>query len=1423
MAQKILGIDLGSSSIGMALRNPNINDNLVEQLEYYSVDIFKAGVGMNKSGEYSLAAERTKNRQTRRLYETRRRRLWATLDLLIKEGYCPMKMDSLTKWKTYNKSKGLFRKYPIDDIDFDKWIKLDFDGDGKPDYSSPYQLREELMQRQFDFSITQERYKLGRALYHIAQRRGFKSSKGETIKEQEDTDSQPSEDLVNSMKKSEEKLSKELISFMDENNLETIGCAYALLERKGVRIRNSVYTPVRDLYRDEIIKIFDFQEGLSTNSELYHHIMSTKKGEGTIFYKKPLRSQKGTVGNCTLEKNKRRCPVSHPSYEYFRALTLLNNIMYRTDVNSEWVTLSIDQKKAIYDNVFIGKVRRDFQFKDIREKLERLIGFPLVYSRNEDKTINYKDSQNVSGCPVTTRLIRLLGEDWENVKIEGNKLRQSKSGKIEHAVTYTALDLWNICYNTDDPEDVTEFAHNRLDWDEEKTKLLLRLWSSLQQGYAMLSLKAINNINFMLTRGLKYSDAVLLAKTPEIIGTDKVKISDLINDYEIIKENNNRNKTIIVITNYLIANYKSLDYREKFAEKNFDYILDNEDFNDIHNAALSILGKNEWGLINDVERNEIIDGVTKKYQHFFADQNRDFVKTNRLVDDLKEYLLSNYDVSEKQLDKLYHPSLINSGGDDLRLGSPNIGSIRNPVVMRALNVLRRKINKMLDSGIISSDDTRIVVETTRSINDANMRWAIEQYQKERETERKTIEAILREYYPTQDINATDINKASYIIEQKGIDNYKPGRNFALNVSKYKLWLEQGCCCMYTGKQISLANLLNGDECDVEHTIPRSISFDNSDANLTVCDSFFNRSIKRNQLPTQLPNYEKDVEIGGKTYSAIKPRLEKWEEKVEKLTDMVNFWKSRSRNAQDKTRKDQCIRQRHLWQMQLDYWKQKLYAFTCTEVKEGFRRSQLVDTGIITKYATLYLKSVFSNVEVQKGRNTAIYRKMLGIQSLDEKKDRKMHSHHAIDAAVLTCIPVVAKRERMLKLFYEIQEAKQFGHDWSTLEHQLQEEIKDCGFGKTPEAIIEVINKNLIVNHRSYDQSLRRNRKRLKINNKKVYTKDDNGNKKELWSDGDSISGRLHKESFYGAIKLPVGDESSNDYVPKVENGHFVYDNSEKDYVIVMRLEIRDKEKFSKISDFDKVIDPSIRKQLIKIVEQRMKQGMSFVEAVNKDIYLLDKNDNEIKEDKNGHKLCPLRHVRCRVKAGRGYMSYSTSISIRHHVNKSEKQLININDRTHKEFLYAQNDDDGNYALLIYEGLIRGKNKRTSRIVNLFELSLLSRDFKGKFFSFYDIPSYNVMNKNGVEYKLKQIIKTNMRVLLLDNEVDAQSIVMQNDLLSKRLYRVKKFNSSGVFLINHLLASTDDKDAKIMTVNNINCLVEGIDFEIDELGYIHFKK
>jgi CRISPR-associated endonuclease Csn1 len=99
-------------------------------------------------------------------------------------------------------------------------------------------------------------------------------------------------------------------------------------------------------------------------------------------------------------------------------------------------------------------------------------------------------------------------------------------------------------------------------------------------------------------------------------------------------------------------------------------------------------------------------------------------------------------------------------------------------------------------------------------------------------------------------------------------------------------------------------------------------------------------------------------------------------------------------------------------MELDYWRNKLDRFTITEITSGFKNSQKVDTQLISKYALHYLKTYFDKVDVQKGSITAEFRKIYQLQIADEKKDRSKHSHHAKDAAVLTLIPVAAKRDEI---------------------------------------------------------------------------------------------------------------------------------------------------------------------------------------------------------------------------------------------------------------------------------------------------------------------------------------------------------------------------------------------------------------------------
>src|SRR5690606_33791110 len=147
----------------------------------------------------------------------------------------------------------------------------------------------------------------------------------------------------------------------------------------------------------------------------------------------------------------------------------------------------------------------------------------------------------------------------------------------------------------------------------------------------------------------------------------------------------------------------------------------------------------------------------------------------------------------------------------------------------------------------------------------------------------------------------------------------------------------------------------------------------------------------------------------------------WAEKVKRIKQQIDFWKTKSKKAATKRWKDDAIRQRHLWQMELDYWQNKLNRFTIDEITSGFKNSQKVDTQLISKYAFHYLKTYFEKVDVQKASITAEFRKIYQLQPADEKKYRSKHSHHAKDAAVLTLVPEAAKRDVILEKYYEAKE------------------------------------------------------------------------------------------------------------------------------------------------------------------------------------------------------------------------------------------------------------------------------------------------------------------------------------------------------------------------------------------------------------------
>ena len=589
------------------------------------------------------------------------------------------------------------------------------------------------------------------------------------------------------------------------------------------------------------------------------------------------------------------------------------------------------------------------------------------------------------------------------------------------------------------------------------------------------------------------------------------------------------------------------------------------------------------------------------------------------------------------------------------------------MAMRTLHVLRKLINYMIETDQIDSD-TRIVVEVARELNDTNKRWAIEAWQRQREAENQEFsEAVKRtaNYKSESDIDKVRLFYEqsdeqllpSLVVEQEDKKKKKSSlqKDEAVRwighgkklIEKYRLWVEQGYQCMYTGNMITLTDLFDENKVDFEHTVPRSKSFDNSLANLTVCFQDYNRTIKKNQIPTQLNNYDKDFNYGGTigVCTAITTRLEKWKEKIERIKQQIDFWKTKSKKASDKQWKDDAIRQRHLWQMELNYWQNKLDRFTITEITSGFKNSQKVDTQLISKYAFHYLKSYFEKVDVQKGSITSEFRKIYKLQVTDEKKDRSKHSHHAKDAAVLTLIPVAAKRDAILESYYEAKENK-------------RDFIIDPYKGFKREFVWN-IDDNVIINNITNNRALTPAKRKVRKRGKEVYIENADGTKIQKWATGDAIRGQLHQETFYGAIKPAKRDEKGNLLMD--DEGKFV---KEENLKFVLRVPFT-----VDFNAVDKIVDEGLKKQ----IKKHISITGSFKKAFEEGIYLIDKGGRP-----HGNKI---RHIRI-------WANVAEPLPIKKQTNLSRKA-------EYKQHYYAGNGENLAYGLY--------QNKQAQRGFHLISL------------------------------------------------------------------------------------------------------------------------
>ncbi|MFN7046056.1 MAG: type II CRISPR RNA-guided endonuclease Cas9, partial [Flavobacterium sp.] len=497
---KILGLDLGTNSIGWALIDDVQNKILGVGSRIFPMGVENLGDG---DGEISKNASRTGARGVRRQFFRRRLRKKILLKALSENKMCPMLANDFEDWK---KAK----EFPSEKLT--NWFAL-----------NPYELRQKALNEKLSLE------EIGRIFYHLIQRRGFLSNSrkggsddGAIFK------GNPKEGKIGITETQESIQDKTLGSYLFEIYPKENQPFQDGLER----IRNRYTT--RKMYVDEFELIWNKQSQFNTEltDELKTLLGGRKldgyKEDGILFHQRPLRSQKHLVGNCFFEPNKTKCPISAIPFEQFRVWQWVNTVEYNGK------KISPDDREKIVNFLFVNEKP---EFKKIRK---------VIGKESAEFKFNYKDDDKIVGTHTISNL--------SNKKYFGKRWFEFTEKEQE--------DIWHVLYFFDSKSNLKEYAIKNWNFTDEQAESIAKF--NVKDGYSSLSRKAISNILPFLKLGLTYDVAVVLGGIKNVFGSDWDKLSDEKRDfftdnvYEIIRSKN-KGGFITIIKDILRNDYNISD------------------------------------------------------------------------------------------------------------------------------------------------------------------------------------------------------------------------------------------------------------------------------------------------------------------------------------------------------------------------------------------------------------------------------------------------------------------------------------------------------------------------------------------------------------------------------------------------------------------------------------------------------------------------------------------------------------------------------------------------------------------------------------------------------------------------------------------------------------------------------------------------
>ena len=443
-----LGLDMGTNSIGWAAIELDESCAPCGILDM-GVRIFPDG--RNPRDEASNAVQRRVARGQRRRRDRYLKRREDLINALVE--YDLMPRDEGERKRIANNAK-------------------DFD---------PYELRA----RALDHAL--KPFELGRALFHLDQRRGFKSNRKAAGDDERET------------KKTRADIS-ELRRRIDESGARTLGEFLARRRKKGKAVRAR---PDMGLYPDRAMYEEEFKQIRATQEP--HQDLSNDQWdrlyEEIIFFQRPLKPV--DPGWCLFEDGEPRAPRALPIFQEFRMLQVVANL--RIQVGTE--------DRALNEGEHERAMRRLRSGKDIT----------LSKGRDNKPANPTRDLDLPSGAVFNMAAggRKAIKGDETAAKLatfpkKATEKKPADPGMFGDRWLELSLDERNeivkFLLNTEEPEDVRQKAVEEWGLKKEQANAVANV--SFVSGYGNLSEKAIAKILPHLESGLGYSDAVLAAGYP---------------------------------------------------------------------------------------------------------------------------------------------------------------------------------------------------------------------------------------------------------------------------------------------------------------------------------------------------------------------------------------------------------------------------------------------------------------------------------------------------------------------------------------------------------------------------------------------------------------------------------------------------------------------------------------------------------------------------------------------------------------------------------------------------------------------------------------------------------------------------------------------------------------------------------------------